>query len=318
MKRLALLILLLFSGLFLSSCKNESYADIVTTMYVQYDFTKQIVKNKLDVKLLIPPGSEIHDYDVTINDMVSIKESKLFIFTSLELNTWVEDPDTIGGDETIVLDLSSAYTVMEHEHHDEVIYTSNLEVEDEHDHDHAATVHYWTDPTTAIQLIDAILEKVILIDPDNADFYTENANAYKAEIMDVHELIEALIESVSEPTIYFAGHNALGAFAERYGLHIISLFEAFKPDADLSIDEIVSLTNQIREAGASYLFIEELAEPKAAEKIVDELSKYNITLLELHGYHNITEQEFKDGVTYVDLMNRNLDHLQTALIGDDM
>lgn len=318
MKRLALLILLLFGGLFLSSCKNESYADIVTTMYVQYDFTKQIVKDKMDVKLLIPPGSEIHDYDVTINDMVSIKESKLFIFTSLELNTWVEDPDTIGGDETIVLDLSTAYTVVEHEHHDEVIFTSNLEVEDEHDHDHAATVHYWTDPTTAVQLIDAILEKVILIDPDHTDFYTENANAYKAQIMEVHELIEELVESVSEPTIYFAGHNALGAFAERYDLHIVSLFEAFKPDADLSIDEIVSLTNQIREAGASYLFIEELAEPKAAEKIVDELSKYNITLLELHGYHNITEQEFKDGVSYVDLMNRNLDHLQTALIGDEI
>ncbi len=322
MKKLLFVFMLIPTLFLMMSCKEDSYADIIVTMYPQYDFARQIVGDKMSVRLLTPPGAEIHDYEPTSKDLVAIKESKLFIFTSTELNTWV-NPLTIGGEHTIVLDLSTAYTLAEHDHeheddhdHEATIHHHQLDlVEDDHDHDHENDIHYWTDPTTVIQLIEAILEKIIEIDPDNEAFYEENAHAYIDTIYHLHEELDLFFQDSHhrETPIYFAGHNAMGAFAERYHIQIVSLFESFKPDADLTSAELIVFVEEVKNTGTSYIFIEELVNPKTAEKIINELRKYNITALELHGYHNVSKEDFKLQVSYADLLERNINYLKLVL-----
>jgi len=318
MKKIALLGFIWMLTLGLVACTNSKKADIVTTMFPQYDFAKQIVGDLMTVSLLIPPGAEIHDYEATSQDMVAIKEAKLFIFTSFEIDTWIKDIDQLTDDDTLVLNLSESYTLSEHENeHDHEMEVLSTQIEDDHDHEHENEIHFWTDPTTAIQLIEAILEKVIEIDPENAAIYEENAHDYIHEIEELHHEIEEFLmsEQYHDSTIYFAGHNAMGAFGERYHLNIVSLFEGFKPDADLTSSELIQFVNEVKTSNTLYLFIEELVEPKAAEKIKSELSKenYNLTLLELHGYHNITKLQMEAGVTYRDLLEQNIENIKLAL-----
>jgi len=313
MKKFASVLFVLIITFFLVSCTNSKSADIVTTMFPQYDFARQIVGDKLTVSLLIPAGAEIHDYEASSSDMVAIKESKLFLFTSLEIDTWITDESTIGGEDTIVLNLSTAYTLLPHDEENHPLDES--EVEDEHDHDE--NLHYWVDPTNAIQLIEAILEKIIEIDPENTTFYTLNANAYIETIESLHHDLESFLmsEDVLGSTIYFAGHNAMGLFGERYHLNIVSLFPDFKPDADLTSNELITFVEEVKTAGTLYLFIEELAEPKAANQVVRELAKeqYVLNLLELHAYHNLSKVDMEDGVSYADLLERNYLNLQIVL-----
>ncbi|HBG33144.1 MAG TPA: hypothetical protein DDW82_05475 [Acholeplasmataceae bacterium] len=313
MKKFASVLFVLIITVFLVSCTNSKRADIVTTMFPQYDFARQIVGDKLTVSLLIPAGAEIHDYEASSSDMVAIKESKLFLFTSLEIDTWITDESTIGGEDTIVLNLSTAYTLLPHDEENHPLDES--EIEDEHDHDE--TLHYWVDPTNAIQLIEAILEKIIEIDPENTVFYTSNANAYIETIESLHHDLESFLmsEDVLRSTIYFAGHNAMVLFGERYHLNIVSLFPDFKPDADLTSNELITFVEEVKTAGTLYLFIEELAEPKAANQVVRELAKeqYVLNLLELHAYHNLSKVDMEDGVSYADLLERNYLNLQIVL-----
>lgn len=321
MKKIALIVFISILSLVLFACSNSKKADIVTTMFPQYDFARQIVGDKMTVSLLIPPGAEIHDYEATSQDMVAIKEAKLFIFTSLEIDTWIKDVDQMIGSDTIAINMSSSYVLEDHEHDDEHMHTSTLstliEGEDDHDHENENEIHFWTDPTTAIQLIEAILEKIIEIDPENASFYEENAHEYIHEIEELHHEIEEMLmsEPYRESTLYFAGHNAMGAFGERYHLNIISLFEGFKPDADLTSSELIQFVNEVKTSNTLFLFVEELVEPKAALKIQSELAKENylLTLLELHGYHNITKSQMEAGVTYLALLEQNFDHIKLAL-----
>jgi zinc transport system substrate-binding protein len=324
MKKFAIFIFVLLSLVTLSACTDSKKADIVTTMFPQYDFAKQIVKDKMTVSLLIPPGAEIHNYEASIKDMVAIKEAKLFIFTSLEIDQWIQDPLTIGGENTVVLDLSLSYELTDHNHHTHEentsssnrLLSSKLEVDD-HDHDDDE-IHFWTDPTTAIQLINAILIKIVEIDPANKDFYESNAHDYIHEIEELHEEMELLFlnELYKDSTLYFAGHNAMSAFGKRYHLHIESLFSDFKPDADLTSQELITFTNEVIASQTKYLFIEELVEPKAANKIKTELKNkhnYDLELLELHGYHNVLKSELEDGITYLDLMERNFNNIKISL-----
>lgn len=312
MKKFAYVLLILTSIFILSSCTNTKEADIVTTMFPQYDFARQIVGDKMSVSLLVPPGVEVHTYEASSKDMIAINKAKLFIFTSLEIDTWVKDPDTIGGNKTVVMNLSEHYTIEEHHHEDEM--TLNQNVEDEHDH--SAELHYWVDPLVALQLIDAILEQIILIDPENQAFYEANAEEYHEAIHEAHEAFDLYIQNgYVDSEIYFAGHNALGLFSERYHITISSLFESFKPDADLTSSELINFTQIVKQANVHTLFIEELAEPKAALQIKNELAKedYILDLIELHAYHNLTKEEMEEGIRYIDLFNRNIEAIMAVL-----
>ncbi len=311
MKKATYVLFLVLSLILLSSCTETKNADIVTTMFPQYDFARQIVGDKMSVSLLLPPGVEVHSYEASSKDMVAIKNAKLFIYTSLEIDTWIKDPNTIGGKDTVVMNLSEHYELDEHEH----VHPLSLTLEaDEHDHDDE--LHYWVDPMVALDLLDAILEEIVKLDPLNEEFYRTNAEAYHEEIHEAHEAFDTFIQQgYVDSKIFFAGHNAMGLFGTRYHIDIESLFESFKPDADLTSSEIVSFTSIVLESNVHYLFVEELAEPKAALQIKHELAKndYTLELLELHAYHNITKKEMEEGVSYVDLLLRNTTNIKQAL-----
>lgn len=312
MKKFALLLFSVFLTLGLASCINEPKADIVTTMFTSYDFARQIAGDKMTVSMIIPPGAEIHNYEATSKDIVAINEAKLFIYTSLEMDQWIGDPSSFSDDETVVMNLSEHFLLDAHDDED------NSSPVDEDDHDHENDVHYWVDPIVAMQLIDAILDYIVMIDPINESYYVQNATSYKAQIQALHDSFELWMQNGHEDEeIFFAGHNAMGLFGERYHLTITSLFESFKPDADLTSSELISFTEAVKGAQVHYLFIEELVDPKAANQIKEELEKdgYALTLLPLHGYHNLTKEEFEEGISYVDLFLRNIEAIQTA-IGD--
>ena len=61
---------------------------IVTSLFPEYDFVKQIGKDKVDVKILLPPGTESHTYEPTPKDIVSINEADMFIYTSNQMEPW--------------------------------------------------------------------------------------------------------------------------------------------------------------------------------------------------------------------------------------
>jgi len=314
MKKFASLLITLVLTVILVSCSQVEYPDIVTTMFPQYDFARQIAGDDFSVSLLIPPGTEIHEYEVTSQDMVKIKKSKLFIFTSLEIDTWISDVDTIGGEETFVMNLSEYYTRIPFPYEEPIMLPLDDEART------ANELHYWTDPTNAIQLIDAILEQMIAIDPSKEDLLRTRANQYISQIEVLsNDFTSYMTEGESTflgSVLYFAGHNALGSFGQRFGLNIISLFEDFKPDADLTSNELITFTNLVKDNNTHFIFIEELAEPKAANTIVRQLANesYQLTLLELHGYHNVSQIDFKEGVTYGDLLERNIENVKQAIL----
>lgn len=137
MKRVFSLLLAAFmlTGL-LSACgvsKSESAVgantklSIVTTIFPQYDFTRQIVGDYADVTMLLKPGAESHSYEPTPQDIKKIQNADLFIYTGGENDVWVDNILASMGDkkpETLkLLDCVSTVTEevvegMEHGHED--------------------------------------------------------------------------------------------------------------------------------------------------------------------------------------------------------
>lgn len=292
-RKIYTLLLIILSSFLLISCKDKD-ADLVATFYPHYDILNNIAKDKLKVSFIVPFGSEAHDFSPTPKDIEMINNSKLFVYASDILDVWVNE----------LINTNINYINMSEE--------VNIEFKD----DLGAVTHYWTDPFVFMEMIDILKNEVIKIDPNNLSFYENNAHEYKEKILNIHdELTLFLNESSVDKTLYYVGHNALGGFSYRYNITINSLIDHFSPEAEQTIKQILNLINSVKSTNAKYLFTEELIEPRVANTIKLELAKQklDITILELHGYHNITLDEAKRGVTYADLFQRNVENIKKAL-----
>ena len=298
--------LLLFIPLLLiSSCNKRGKEDVITSSFIAYDLVHEIGQNKITHRNLVPWGSELHDYEPNAQDIVAVNNAKLFVYTTPHLETWVNN--LVNNDNSFAL--SDAYTL-------EAINPQSSIRKSGHSHDEHGSGHFWTDPTTFLQLITAMKDELSAIDSVNTQFYETTASAYYDEIETLHLSLIEFLNTTTNRTIYFAGHNALDAFALRYGITINGLTDSYRPSGDLTPQQLINLIEEIYKTNTKYVFIEELAEPRVARQIKTELkNKYNyeIELLELHAYHNIAKSDAEKGVNYAAIFAQNIENLKLGL-----
>lgn len=288
-------LLITFLSLALVSCNNATKYDVTTTMFPQYDIVKQIAKDKLSVTMTTPFGAEVHGYSPTAKDIVTIKDSSLFLYTSELMDNYVSSSVTSGVN---AVNLQKSIKDIPYENTSK--YVDNT--------------HYWTDPLNFIQMIEVVTDEIIKIDAQNEDFYMQNADSYMGKIEQTHLKLVQLFSDNQNTTIFFAGHNAMTPFSSRYNFNIKSLIDSYKPDADLTYSQLSSLIESIKTAKAHTIFVEELAGLKLVNAIKREIgSDYELNILELHGYHNITKKQDKDGITYASLLEQNYENIKKAL-----
>ncbi len=287
---------LLFPLILLTACNTRPAPDIVTTSFVSYDIVKNIVGDKLTVNNIIPWGSELHSFEPVARDIVAINDAKLFVYATPLLDTWVKN--------LVVNDNSFDMSAHYEDHHEE----------NDDDHDHAS-LHFWTNPVWYVEVLDALLPIITRVSPANSHYFSANHASYTTMINNTTNDLRTYLTAFTNPTIYFAGHNAMDAFSDEFGLTIKSLSESYKPDIDFTATDIIAVVDEMVSKNIHHLFVEELAEPRAAEVIKNEFRKHNheIEILELHGYHNITSTQAKENVTYADLYETNVANIKKAL-----
>lgn len=290
MKRIICLFLSSIMLISLYSCKAKESFDIVTTSYPSYDIANNIIKDKITLKMITPPGGDIHSFEPTSNEIIAIRESKLFIFTSYSIDTWINPK--------LISKLPNSINLSSYP----IYNTSDM--------------HWWTDPLNYVEMIDVVLDSVINLDLENANYYKNNANIYKEKILSLTTKMSTEFSIYESNQIYFAGHNSMESFGLRFNLEIKSLSYENKPDADLTYSQIQNLIDLIQFNNVRYLFIEELSDIKIAKTIQREIKKlknYDLQFLELHGYHNLTREDFSNNVSYLDLLERNFNNIKIAL-----
>lgn len=308
-------LIICFIAINLSGCKNnESEAlpngklTVVATLFPQYDFAKHIAGNNADVTLLLPPGTESHTFDPSPMDILKISNADIFLYTGKEMEPWA-DKLIVGStnNSLIIKNVSSGINLIKSEHH---CHKKNCNHEHLHKHEHNFDPHIWLDPILAVQMVDNIAASFCEKDPQNADYYLNNAENYKNKLLKLDSDFNDVVNSAKRKTIVFAGRFAHLYFIKHYNLEYISAFKSCAAEAEPSVKKVSKIIEFINKNNIPVVYYEELSEPKIANSIAEQTG---VKPLKFSTVHNVTKKQFDDNVTYFDLMYENLENLRQGL-----
>ncbi|HIJ97377.1 MAG TPA: zinc ABC transporter substrate-binding protein [Desulfuromonadales bacterium] len=311
------MVVLLLLILVLSGCQKNSppqgkasvrKLSVVTTLFPLYDFARNICGDKADVTLLLPPGVEAHSFEPKPADLITISKADVFIYTNAVMEPWATKLlKGVAQPSLTVVDASKGAAMLTagKPAHEEKGHGG-----DEHDHAGGVDPHIWLDFKNAAIMIDNLTAGIITKDPANAQYYTANVSAYKAELQKLDADFSAGLASCGKRTFLHGGHYAFGYLANRYGLTYRSA-QAVNPDAEPTPSTIAELLKLVKADGLKYVYAEELVSPRIADMIVKETG---VKILTLHGAHNISKDDLAGGATFIGLMRKNLESLRVGLL----
>ena len=315
---------------------------VVSTSFPGYDFARAVTKNtNISTKMLVKPGAETHTYEPTPQDIIDIKNADMFIYVGGDSDTWVKkilkDVDTKKTHVVKLVDLVSTVEEEivegmededehehdhdhdhEHDHDHKHSHEHNHSHNHDHDHDHdhddhdhhdhdeeeGAEIdeHVWTSPKNAMEIVKKIAKVASEIDADEKTKINDNAEKYVAEIAKVDkDLHQAIDGKISE--IVVADRFPFRYFADEFGLKYAAAFSGCSEQTEASAKIISFLINKVKQDKVKKIYKIELSNGKIAETVGKDTGA---EVLELHSAHNVTADDFSKGVTYVDLMKRNL------------
>lgn len=289
---------------------DSSKLQIVATLFPQYDFAKQIVGDRADVKLLLNSGVETHNYEPTAKDMITIlNNSDIFLFTGKDLEPWTENlVNNLEQTKCKVLNVASGIKLIEKEDFEEKYINSEILVEHEkyHSNEEIYDEHIWLSPNNAIKMLDNILEEICIMDQENESYYRENAKKYKNEILKLDVELRNLIENSERKEIAIGGEFAYSYLINEYDLKFVTVYTNCGHGEDPSVSKVKSVIDYINKYKVPVVYYEELSEGTVAKMIAEETEAKALVLYSIH--NGDTQKD-----SYISLMTKNLENLKKGL-----
>lgn len=312
---------------------------VTTTLFPYYDFVRQIAGDRVKLKLVVPAGMDSHSFEPTPADMIAIQNSDVFLYNGGEMEQWVEDAlESIGNPRLCAVSMMDSVDVLEeeivegmeegaghdHDGHDDDGDDHDYN-DDDHDHEDDDNSgykpgqvqeieydeHIWTSPVNAMKIVETISGVLIREDPRHQTFYEENTKRYLAELAALDQEFRQVCAERNQDMIIVGDKFPFRYLAETYDLQYRAAFAGCSGDTEPSARTIAYLIGQVRQRQIPVVYYLELSSHRVAEIIGEETGAAPLLL---HSCHNVTRQEFEEGITYLQLMEQNVKNLRAGLV----
>lgn len=317
--------LALFAALWLSGCDNgaEGWREdgrlrVVTTIFPYYDFVRQVAGDRIDLRLAVPAGMDSHSFEPTPADMRLIQGADLLIANGGEMEHWLHEVlDALEAPELKTVTMMNYVQTFEEVHvegmedaaHDHHHHVDSLG-DDGHQEDIEYDEHIWTSPKNAMVIVEEIAKTLAAADPEGASFYRENADAYLEQLRTLDGEFEQVAADEKRNMIIIGGKFPFRYLAEAYGFEYRAAFSGCSTDTEPSAKTIAYLIDKVEEFRIPVVYYLELSSPRVAEIIGEETGAKPLLL---HSCHNVTRAELDSGITYLELMEQNVENLRKGL-----
>lgn len=327
-------ILIIVGSLFIIfNGKNYNYEsngkiNIVSSNFASYDFLRAIIgdRDNINLTFLIGPGKDAHGFEPTAKDLITIQNSDLFVYIGGEMEQWTDKVlDSMEETKLKTICISEFVDKAEEEEidgaedneaeHNHKTTQNTLEhsQDDNEEELGAFDEHIWTSPDNAIKMVNALEKAMEEIDNKNLYTYKNNAQEYIEKIEEIDEKIQEIVDNKVRDRLIFADRMPMQYFIKYYDLQVSAAFSGCSTDIEPSASTIAYLENKVKNENIPVILYIELNDGSIA-KTIAEGTKNNVEVLQIQTLHNISLEDFKNGETWVSLMERNIEVLKKALL----
>jgi zinc transport system substrate-binding protein len=323
LKRIIILLLTIAALSCVTACKQNKNTsapngkiNVTTTNFPPFDFVRQIAGDRVNLTMLLPPGSESHSFEPSPKDIITIQNSDIFICIGGGSDKWIDRIlQSMNKGSMKILAMIDAVDKVEEE------IVEGMEDDDEEAPSLGGSAvsgaesvvydeHVWTSPKNAIHIVRAITGLLCETDPADAGFFRQNAEAYTAELERLDDAFNAAVSGAKRNVVVFADRFPFRYFADAYGLTYFAAFPGCATETEPSAATVAFLINKIKSEKIPVVFHIELSNERMANTISGETGAKKLLL---HSCHNITKRDFDSGLGYLEIMKRNIENLKEAL-----
>lgn len=292
---------------------------VVTTIFPEYDWVRQIAGDRtsdMNTIMLLDNGVDLHSYQPTADDIANISDCDLFIYVGGESDAWVDDAlkNAVNKDMKVIDLLDVLGNSIKEEEVVEGMQTEEEEPEEGGEEEgHEYDEHVWLSLRNAEALCKAIEEDLAQIDPDNAEVYQKNNEAYTEKLSALDREYRSAVDSSANKTLLFGDRFPFRYLVDDYGLKYYAAFVGCSAETEASFATVKFLAEKVDELGLKNVMTIEKSDQKIAKTIIENTKSKDRNILTLDSMQSVTSDDVKNGTTYLSIMESNLEVLKEAL-----
>lgn len=307
------------------SVPGEPEYRVVCTIFPLYDWTAQLLEGqdgRVELDMLLKDGSDLHSYQPTVADMVTISQADLLIYVGGESDFWVEDALKNAGNPDLravrLMDGLEGY-LQEEEYVEGMAGADGEAHGHEHDHEHehgeseAYDEHIWLSLKNARQSCRIIAGELSAMDEEHAEDYEARAEAYCGLLDALDEEYETMTAEAPYDTMVFGDRFPFRYLAEDYGLDYYAAFPGCSAETEASFYTISFLAEKTAELELPAVLAIDGSDGKIARTIADNTATRDQKVLVLDSMQSVDWRDVQEGENYLSVMEKNLEVLGEAL-----
>ena len=282
---------------------QDDLVRVATTTTQITDLVENVGGEHVAVEGIMGPGVDPHLYRASEGDLSTMVDSDVVFYNGLNLEGQMADILVqLAGDRRVVA-LGTA--VPDEQRLDVPGFSGEYDP------------HVWFDPTLWMMAAQGVAETLAEVDPENADAYQSNAEAYIAELEELDaEAMEALSAIPDEQRVLVTAHDAFGYFGNRYDIEVVGI-QGLSTETEAGVGDLQRVADLIIERGIPAIFVESTISPATIEAVqaaVDDRGEEVVIGGQLYS-DAMGEADTPEG-TYIGMFRHNIDTIVTAYAGD--
>ena len=317
MKRLrkTILVILCIFMLMMTGCSGNGEHEnekikVVTTIFPLYDWARNIIGDSEDIELvlLMSNGSDLHNYQPSVNDIIKVTDCDLFIQVGGESDEWANDlvreREKSGRSNLNLMDNLGDYLRIE-----ERVEGMQAEEEEEDEFDE----HIWLSLKIAQKACELIRDELSALDKGNGSKYANNCAEYCKSLQKLDDDYRKTVVEAKRNVIMFADRFPFRYMTEDYGLEYYAAFRGCSAESEASFETIKFLAEKADERELDYILILENNDGRIARTIIDSTVNKNQEIVAIDSLQSVTGQDADNGTGYLQIMQKNLEVLRKVL-----
>ena len=291
---------------------SEDPIRVVASVFPAYDWARNVIGDAAgaDLTLLVDSGVDLHSYQPSVEDILTISTCDLFIYVGGESDRWATDALAQAVNEDMVV-IKLLDELGSRAREEEIV--EGMEEKEEEEEEGALDEHVWLSLKNAEVLTEAIEKALAEIDPDNASLYEDNLAAYTEKLSALDEAYARAVEEGTHDTLLFGDRFPFRYLTEDYGLKYYAAFAGCSAETEASFETILFLADKADELGLSCILTIDGSDQKIAGTVAQTAKSGEPEILTLNSIQSITKEDMEAGTTYLSVMEENLEVLKKAL-----